>query len=277
MSIFYIFVIFVFFRNPNDLSNSYYTILKGLQVADITFMVTLTYNALYLHINLPYLNLSVGQYFDYIIVSIKNICGLVSYSLHFSLAVNRFFAIVFFSTYKHVFTVRKAKALVVINYLFGMIAFGPIMIMKLYHFLPYKKSWVLDEIYHDEGLDKTVSSTMATLVILCSTIACFYSYKMRKNVMHKTTSYKMETKLLIQSLFMAVILLVSVVLFYSGIPLIQARLAVFMYSALNPVVILTMDRTVRNLFRRQLGAWFVCIQPKNVIAPVTVFSSRTAF
>lgn len=281
MSLLYIFVFILYLRNSKELSNSYYAILKGLAVADIVQMLTTIYNTIYANLGSPSItNCLYCHWFDYFVVSFKNICVCSDYALHLNIMANRLVAIMMFNSYKRIFTKRRTIYLNIVCYLFGFAAFGPTLFLKLYHFQPYKKFWPLDEMYSWTDADLIISSFTAIILTLSSLFACIYSWiKLKKNIANRS-SYKMEIKMLIQSVLMSLILVVGELISYvpvngEGVPPLAGDLIYFMFNAANPVIVLTMDKTVRQLFRKQL-AYIIPHRRANIVGQANSTAIATA-
>lgn len=275
MTIFYIFFLIMMLHNSKKLSNSYYTILKGLAIADIGQMIIIVYNNFCSNLNLKfYLDCVSCQWLDFFLVTMQNILQYASYAIHLNILLNRLVAIFMFSKYKQLFTIRRANYLNMICFLFGFFAFSPTLILKLYHFQPYIKFWTFDDFYPYIAVDKVLGSITITTLTISSVFAGVYSWMKLKKTIVNRSSYKMEIKMLIQTIFMTSILIVGSIIVYTdlqGIPPLAGKFVFFMFNGMNPFIYLAMDKTIRKLCRNQLAMCFFCCR-SNIVVPVSQIS-----
>lgn len=265
-------LLFLFYAfHPQDLSSPYYIIVKGLALCDVLQLLSITYNSLYEHTNYTYLSYLFGEILDMVFVTLQFSSEFSSYAFHLSLSINRFVAIVYFHRYKQIFNQKVTYSLVLLCFGFGFLTFCPTVMLKLFHFYPYHKFWFFQGIYPYDIMDKIFSRTTSILITFISCFACVYSFfKLAKIVNHRTL-YKLEIKMLIQSILMSLILVIEDLAFYlqeDNIPSVMTRFSYFIYAGVNPVIILSMDKNVRKHLLIQLKRCYTVCFPNTHVSPL---------
>lgn len=277
--IFYCFTFFVYIKYSKLFSNPYYELIKGLAVADILQIVQIIYSSMYgIYINPNFVDTEPGQIVDLLLTVVQYSGTYSAYAFHMSITINRFVAVIFFQRYKQIYTKRNTIILFAFCITLGFVAFSPDLIMKFIHFEPYVRYWFYSSPHPFQYIDAVFSRiTTVTLVALSSFACCVSWFKLKRMAVGNRASYKMEIKMLIQSIFISFMLIVKDFVFSFGghfLPVSFSRFLYFASCATNPIVILIMDNSMAKFFKTQIGK-ILCFRSSNSIKQLPTTNLRS--
>lgn len=271
LSILYCIVLYVIWKYPADFKNSYFTFVLALGASDILKIIFVVRNFILDLIGYNFFPESIEN----LLLFFENSFGsLLSALLNLFISVNRFCAIVFFKDYQTLFTIKKAKIII----LFGMI-FGPPFCWINFTCTAFYDPTVQNTVYR-YCRQSTVkfyylflsvfSSILCISVLIIYAVALCFAYKRFKSTSASRIVFVREFKMLLHGVFLVVLMIcIPVLAAFESTRTVGA--AIFhIYISLNPVIYIIMDSKVRKHVRKLL-----CPCQTNEISPVHFFGTST--
>lgn len=257
----YLLIVFIIFKNPNQFRNSYYTLVVGLAVSDFAMLLYTIYAFIYDVVGFPYFGRVVDATFSFVLYFVLGWYSTQIYSV--LLATNRFFAIVFFLLYKKTFSVKISLIWIIFCILLSFSLACPMWLYvqflyipkyKVGIFYPYTFSGLFTGEYYtlrkcDEYFSYIVACYIMALYIFC---VLYSMVKVKSFQSSSRSSYVKEMKMLFQGLTIGILLCSLSFMHWFTPPATLNRMGTWLYCALNPVIYLVFDGTLRKLFFKQL-------------------------
>lgn len=222
----YLFILVVILRDPSDFNSSYYTLVVALALSDFCSLLFVIYRAL---LGKTYYGLPI----DNTLVIIYQACGwYYGLYLNISVALNRFFAVTFFTKYKTIFTIVRARILSVVCFIIAVLHHGSKYVFP--NAVPYVA-------------DLAFGNTVISLVLVSYLAAAIYCMV---NLNHISGSSKIpyirEIKMLVQGTLISTLLFIVQIMYWFPITDLILKIVLMLATGLNPVIYLVMDDNLRQ-------------------------------
>lgn len=257
----YVFTVCVIVKNPKDFRNSYYTLILGLAASDFAMLLYTIYSFIYDIVGFAYLGRSVDAALSFLLYYVLGWYSTQIYTV--LLASNRFFAIVLFLIYKKYFSVKLSLIWIscCISVCFTLWCSMLVYVQFLYlprfkvaHFFPYTISGAYTKEWNMVvKLDECLSYAVACYVMALYSFCLLYSFFKASTFQSASrASYLKEIKILFQGFTIGVMLCLLSFMHWMYPPASLNRIVTWLYCALNPIVYLSFDGTLRQRFFKKL-------------------------
>lgn len=271
LTILYCIVMYLIYKHSQDFSNPYYTLIKALAVAD--FIINI-YMCIFSHITAQFwVSHTVG-----VAVSLFGVgySYYASFILNVFIAVNRFFAVVFFAKFKIMMTKNLYYVFVFLSFFIAVGFATPFYVQCImeaeigsrFSFYNTGFDMCLGAAHEIALRGPKFSLTLVSLTALLYFITAAVLFKRRKSGSSMlSASYVKDIKLMFQGVILFV--LICLILLSGYVTLSDWYILTCLYVTVNPILYLLCDTTLRNYFVKQFYP-LKCFSKNSVSSVVTI-------
>lgn len=256
---FYCCILYLILSTPSKFRNSYYTLIVGLGISDLSALLYMLYGFVYDFVQVAYLSSTVDKILS---MYLYWVCMQFSTQIYSAfIATNRFCAVTFLTKYKTVFTVKLSLILIGVNMFVSFLIVIPIQAVfglryqSIYKFagvdffnLPVSLYPELLKLHVFLQFFPAFLSSYSCILYIFSVI---YSLRKYKTLPTSQKSYVKEMKLMFQGVLIAVVTIATVSIHFVNPPALLNRMTDFVYCSLNPFFYLMMDSSLRKVAKKK--------------------------
>lgn len=254
LTILYCIVMFLFYKHQGDFSNPYYILVKALACAD--FVVNI-FMGFFSHITAQFwISHSVGTVITFFVIGFGY---YGSFILSVFIAVNRFFAVVFYMKFKIMMKNNMYYLCVFLSFSFGLGYAAPFYIMCIieadvdsrFSFSDTGFGMCSNAYLYMAPREQIFSLSIVSLIALLYLVTAAAHFKRTRENTLSSATYVKEIKLMFQGFLLFVLICLSVLSSY--VIFSDWYILTCLYVTVNPILYLLFDKTVRNHFFKHFG------------------------
>lgn len=258
--ILYCTVMTIVLLHRKEFIHSYYTLTFALGVSDLINLFYISYRTLATYYDYLDMDVAVGKY----VVILQNTIGWYgSFYLNVTIAINRFVAIAFPSSYKKIFSPLKTRFAVAVCYTLAVLSYMPFCALSSTLCPDYKKNVtrvvVINAAFNAyKTFQVSIIDIACILIVLIYVCSALVSVRSLKSLNVNRTKYVIEVKLLAQGCLCAATMCIVGLQMFLGPTIVGPSVTkIFhtMYTGLNPVIYLLLDANLRKHLRLPVTFW----------------------